>query len=730
MKTTPYDRRARALLLCNGEPMLQCWMGHFFEPFFSDPQAVREGLRAIRRMGFNAVQTDSKGTENFFSRARGEPADPYVAMQERMLKGIRDEGMRHSALAIYCNGDNLYPSITDSPAARGEEPVDLAGRPMGTYRLDSPRAQRVMLAHVRNLMRLYGKGHVELAAKGPRKPVQIMFDPIYKPSFDARGRKAYLTWLKRRYRGSIAALNARYGLRVRNFESLKPEQYWFKPEALTWITCAYPEADAFARRAPDVFKWADHQQWLAERLVAFFRVMKRKYRTMDPSLFLQPALQQWGMLFNPLDASGTDEVLRPLVRGWCSGLRALDPYRIRPHTDGALFISAPLNPEGDPDAYALSVEFSLARAAHGFEPFIAGLYLGRHVCCDIYKDVSPAEALGTLVAHGARGAHVYGFSGLDDGGVLFKMDALFQASVREGNRWARRVIPMLEGERPREIALLFPLAMHLLEPALLPGGAQRRMDTLGWYRQFVDLGYHVDVVHPDQVKAGALEDYAVLVLPEDSAYDLMPDAALERALRAWVRRGGTLMHGPAHALAHRAFGLVERPVERDCVAWPERLIPHGWSTVAYPEAEPWAVYERLGLTAIGRTALGAGAIYSFGFPYGYAYGCRVAPNVPAAYGRHEAYPVSLLGDTPPARIAHPVIRPRWPGTRGIEAAWFGNGVVVVNHRSVPFPLEVFGGGTRLPQLCAAGDMLMPHSAVFIRRKRSRTANAKRAKPSR
>ena len=51
---------------------------------------------------------------------------------------------------------------------------------------------------------------------------------------------------------------------------------------------------------------------------------------------------------------------------------------------------------------ALSVEGSIMRCANGSRPFTAGLYLGRHVNGDIYDVVPPAEAIGTLIAGGAK----------------------------------------------------------------------------------------------------------------------------------------------------------------------------------------------------------------------------------------------------------------------------------------------------------------------------------------
>src|SRR3954468_5651872 len=103
------------------------------------------------------------------------------------------------------------------------------------------------------------------------------------------------------------------------------------------------------------------------------------------------------------------------------------------------------------------------------------------------------------------------------------------------------------------------------------------MDLLGGDGQFVDLGWHVDILHPAQIAAGALADYKHLVVPHNSLYDLGDNAALQGAVKRFVGDGGTLFHGPHCALAHRAFDIDEEAIDFDCIRWREELIPHGWS---------------------------------------------------------------------------------------------------------------------------------------------------------
>ena len=646
--------------------MISIWFGNFFEPFFSDRQCVRQGIAEAAAMGFTTINLDSKAWEDFFARYRGEPASPYVAMQEFMMEEVAQHGLDYTMLALYLCGDNLYPTIRDVPPVRGEESIRPNGDPMGTYKYWSPRAQESMVQHVRGLLKLYGNG-MRRHAGSSSVIMQTMFEPIPKPSFDEEGRAHYLSWLERHFGADIAKVNHRYDLAAKSFSDLKPAQYWLRPEELSWINCAKPTPDDFSRRTPDFYRWIDNQAYLADVLDEYLAAMKNHWRSLDPAIFIEPVLHQWGYFFNP-----------PGHSGWQTGQRALDVYRCASHVDAAcLLIAAPLNAEDRADAMALSVEASIMRGANSGRRFTGGLFLGRHVNGDIYRVIPPAEAIGTLVAHGASSLHVYGYSGLDDGGVLYRTDEIFKESLRAGNRWAAEVMPLLNSARAKEAALLFPLEMSLYEPLEVDVGGRHRMDLLGWYSQFIDLGWHVDILHPAQIATGALADYQFLVVPHNSLYDLGDNGALECAVKQFISAGGTMFHGPDCELARRALGIQADPVDFDCIRWDEQIIPHGWSTVAYRSGAALGTYIQSRRHAIARTDIGAGSVYSFGFEYGYSYSRRTMPIVPPSYGRREMHPIVLLKQTPVALIDWSIsqafdatdercgVRPLWrsPGNR-------------------------------------------------------------------
>ncbi len=691
----------------NQRPFISIWFGNFFEPFYSDREATRKGIADVASLGFNSINLDSKAWEDFFARYRGEPASQYVAMHEFMMAEMAKHGIDYTCLALYLCGDNLYPNIRSVPPVRGEEPICPNGQPMGTYKYWSPKAQATMVEHVRGLLKLYGKGMRRNAAG--KIIMQTMFEPIPKPSFDAEGKQKYLAWLEKRYGGSTTKLNQRYGIKAKSFAKLKPSEYWLRPEELTWVGCARPSADDFAKRTPDFYRWVNNQTHLAEVLQDYLATMRKHWRKVEPNLFVEPLLHQWGYFFNP-----------PGQVDWQTGQRALDVYRCAEHVDSVLFIAAPLNAENRADAMALSVEGSIMRNANSHQSFTAGLYLGRHVNGDIYRVVPPAECIGTHVANGAKGLHIYGYSGLDDGGVMYRMDEMFKESLRTGNRWATEVIPLLDAPRAKEVALLFPVEMSLFEPLEVDVEGRHRFDLLGWYAQFTDLGWHVDIVHPDQVTAGALANYKHLILSHNSLYDLGENSALEVAVKKFVADGGTVFHGSNCELAHRALGVEEEPVAFDCIQWDEAIIPHGWSTVAFACGRPLGKYIQSGKTGIAQADLGRGRVFSFGFQYGYSYSRRTMPIVPPQYGKREMHPVVLLKETPIAALVGVSPLAPMPPIKGVEFARFGKHLIIVNHRSSPVDIRGVPASITISQVPSAAGWLAAHSAVCLQLQKPKT----------
>ena len=689
----------------DNQPLLVMWIGNFYEPEYSSEQAMRKALSEIKTLGFNAFCMDSKQSEDFQQRFDAGISSRYVSMQEYAMSIAKKIGLTHMHLALYCCGDNLYwVGLREFPPVYGEEAAGVDGNGLRTYKYWSPIAQESMIKHCCGLLNTYRENHCVITdtSGADRLPVGSMFDPCLQPSFDEEGRTRYLSWLERKH-GKIEVLNERYGTAFRSFADLRPPDYWYKPETIDLWSQECPDENDFAQETPDLLKWIDNQLWRVEETVRYFKEMQERFAQAGVPFFLMPTLQQWKIFFNDF---GLDS---------CTTFRAVDPWRIGPYVDVVTYNTYPADCHSRANPYVISAEMSIMRSANEGRDVIGGLDILRYIQDDVYNHVSPAEAIATVVAHGGTGLFVYGYNGLDDGGAFAMMPPLFKESVRAGLDWFKAVAPQIDGHRTREIAILFPLAMSLVEPTA-PGtaAADHRQDLLGWFQHLCDLGWMVDIVHPDQVKAGVLGDYSALIIPKDTCYKHIPDQELECAIAEWLRRGGVVLHGPRCDVVGRLAPPEHPLTEVEYIAWEPRIVPEGIDLAYFESDDPVACYES-GKPAISRTRVGEGCLYSLGFDVGYAYVKKDISGIPPKYGRLDMYALPLvdLVESPISAILNGHKRARYPACRGIEYADFGDRLIIVNHNSIPYRLVDTDDTDAVRMYEVDGNMLVPHSAVML-----------------
>ena len=689
------------------EPLMTLWFGNFYRPAYDDKGFIDDAMQRIRQMGFNAVLLDSKAWEDFRDRYAGGEASQYVAQQEYMMQAASREGLAHLFLSLYLNGDNLYPNIRFSPPIHGESVTLPDGADGRWYKYWSEKAQQSQQAHAAGLMQLYRKGHAQIELAGtPRLPMCSMWDPIAAPSFDAEGQSHYRTWLQRKY-GDIAAFNAAYGASFASFAELSPEEYWF--------TVRHGEGSCYALadlrgNTPAFIMWADNMRYLADVLTDYFAAMKERLRSVDPALYLMPNLAQWSHMLC-IDTSRKSDI--GLCELWDTAMRGIDMRAIAPHVDMAHYYTVPVTIDGDPDAYVVSCQHAHIRSLNPGRSFIGGVYWGRFLYNDVYRYVTPEEVVGSIVASGASGISAYGMCGMDDGGLLHRMDEGFIESLARGNAWAKAVIPQLGKRKQSRVAILFPTAMALLEPLRVDGADARRSDALGWYRACCDLGFAPDMVETPDMLAG-LAGCAALIIPADDCYHAQRDPAMEAALRAYAERGGVVIHGQHAEAAELAFGLHPAATESTCYTFRgEGGLLLGAPYVSYP-GETLAAWRENGANCISRNAYGKGFVYSFGFMPGYQVAARTAPHVPPSQRNNALYPLTHMAHNPLREILLSHAQPDTPvAMKDVECAAFEHGLVVINHRSTPVKLDV--SGKWHSQQPVVDGMLPAHSAAFIQK---------------
>ncbi len=691
-----------------GEPYINVWFGNFYRPAYDGDEFIDEAVKMLKENGFNSILLDTKAWEDFRDRYAGGEASTYVRTQEYMQKRILEEGMTYNHLALYLNADNLYPNIRFNPPIYGESVTDADGSDGKWYKYWSDKAKDSMIEHVKGLYKIYSDGFTRCKTKDADS-VEVMctmWDPIVAPSFDIEGRNRYVNWLETKYK-DIESLNSAYKTTYKSFDEIEMEDCWF--------TCKY-EKPVYTHAEldindPSVLMWVDNMMWRRDEICNYFEDMQRRLKEVSPSIYTCPDMAQWSYFLN-IDATALANV--GFSDLWDTANRGIDIYKASKFVDCAHFITVPITPYGDPDPYVSSCQHSMMRAMNEGREFIGGIYWGRFLYNDIYEFLTPCEIIGGMVGCGISGYTSYGMCGLDDGGVLHRMNENFNKSLRIGNEWAKTVIPKINGKRKKQVAILFPSAMALCEPMGVEGNKERRYDLLGYYRMCCDFGYMADVIDLDMVADGALDEYSALIISANDCYKFDVNSVAEEKIKEWVNNGGIMITSPCDEISERVFGIKGTRFDGDAIWYGEGGLVQSDRFEYFTDGESIADYctDRTKKATVMHS-FGKGKVYSLGFACGYSYSAKIAPHVPLSQKNNELYPVPMMKQN----IVDDILKNNGVekcSVRGtnIETSVFEDCMVIVNHNSQPVEIDI--DGEKIFQYDINGHTLMPRSSVYVK----------------
>lgn len=669
----------------DSRPYMNVIFGNFYCPAFDDENFVDETMGLIKELGFNSVMFDTKAWEDFKERYETGALSQYVKMQEYMGRSAHQHGIDYNFLLLYLNGDNLYPHIRFSPPIFGEEITYLDGRPGRWYKYWSDKAQASMKDHVDRIMESYKDGCQRCITEDGKEviPVCSMWDPVVAVSFDEEGQNRYRSYLKELYHRDISLLNQHYGIQAESFETLLPEEYWY---GVKYPDKAFYTEEDVKNRTPEFYVWRDNTLWKIHEMTEYFKAIGPKLKEKNPELFLCPDLSQWGYFLNIYGREQQD-IDNEFSDLWDTAVRGIDMYALAPYLDSTHFITVPVTPDGYPDAYVVSCQHSMMHVMNKNKPMTGGIYWGRYIYNDIYAQLSPAEIIGSMTACGMDGYTCYGMNGLDDGGVMNRMDENFRESLRLANDWFSKVLPLRGNNKKKEIAVLFPSEMAHLEPFEVGNNKIRRLDLLGWFKICCDLGYQVDVISNHEIEAGELDEYKVLIVPTNDCYFAVEHDAMEEKIKNWVANGGVVLHGPQDMLAENCFGIVGEECEKTPYRYGKVIIAQGERFCRYTDGKEVAPYVDGVGCCVAEYERGDGAVYSFGVQIGASYAAKNIPHVPYAQRNKEMYPIIQSRTTLVKDILNKYVTPA-SGIceRGIETAVYEDSMIIVNHRSTPYVL--------------------------------------------
>lgn len=698
------------------KPYINVIFGNFYSPGYDSTEFVDETMGVIKHLGFNSVMFDTKAWEDFKERYDTGVLSQYVKMQEYMGKSAAEHDLTYNFLVLYLNGDNLYPHIRFSPPIFGEETVTIDRKPGKWYRYWSPLAKDSMQQHVERVMERYRWGMSRCDLNGEEVlPVCSMWDPIVAFSYDEEGVCRYREFLKNFYEGSIEGYNRGYGSVHKCFDEIRPEEYSYE---LNFGKDEFFTEEDVKQQSKKFLMWRDNAAWKKWELEEYFKDMLCRLKENNKDLFLCPDLTQWGYFLNIYGRINQDHD-NDFSELWDTSMRGIDIYALADYVDSCHFITVPVTPDGLPDAYVTSCQHSMMRVMNEGKTMIGGTYWGRFIYHDIYEKLTPAEIIGTMTACGIDGYTSYGMNGLDDGGVLNRMEDDFLDSLRIGNEWCQEVILKRKGNRIKEVAILFPQEMSDYEPFEVGDNKIRRLDMLGWYKICCDLGYQTDVISIHEIEKGCLDNYQILILPTNDCYlSASPNAKelhkkMEAEIVQWVKEGGTLLHGPKDQVVSTCFDITGEDCEKLPFRYGSVIIPQGTIFQQFKTGESVAEYVDQGGTCVAKHDINQGTIYSFGVQMGASYTAKNIPHVPYEQNNKEMYPIIQSKTTLLKDMFYKACEPKsCIRERGIETGIFENGMIVINHRSTPYLLPIKGTEV-IYQYPVTENMLLPHTAAWI-----------------
>jgi beta-galactosidase len=256
------------------------------------------------------------------------------------------------------------------------------------------------------------------------------------------------------------------------------------------------------------------------------------------------------------------------------------------HAGAPSLFTSPLNPYGSPDDWKMAkvVDYygtsfypkhsfpvgrdaawragllDFARSSHGDR----GFYIGElqsgfgTIALRISSTVTPADVrmwMWSSLARGAKAVNVYAWypmsSGYESGGYgLINLDG----TITERARWAGNVARVVDANQQlflnakpvrAEVAIIYNPLSYMVGGRRPPYsmGAQgesaviERNSMLGTYRAMFPASLPVDFVHINDLAAGKANHYKLIYVP----YPLMIDEPAGRAMREYVRQGGSLV---------------------------------------------------------------------------------------------------------------------------------------------------------------------------------------------
>jgi beta-galactosidase len=492
----------------------------------SKKEAWRRDLEQIRALGFNTVRC-------WIDWASGEPAPGEYRLDtlEVLLSLAEEEGLS-VIVQVYMDsapewvGRQHPDSLFVSSNGQAIRPESSPG-----YCMDHPGVRKADLAFYEAIARRAAASPAFLGFDLWSEPHVINWaNPTYiqNPEFCfCRNTVArFREWLKAKY-GTLEALNAAWYRRHASWEEVEPN------------------------RLSTILSYTDYVDWkrfIADKLGEDLRARHQAAKRGAPDRWATSHAAGVGLFSSPHYWEGQSD-------DWTMAAQ-VDFYGTSFYPKHSAFVDRDVEWRGALLDFARS--FGYANGGRGF--WIGELQGGfGTIALNVSPTVTPEDLriwTWSALARGAKAICTYAYypmsTGYESGGFgLIRLDGTVTERARVAGGIARLVgerSALFLGARPvpSEVAVVYNPLAHFVggrQRATAYGGPQgevagiERDSLLGVYRALFPSSTPFDYVHADQLKAGDLAGYKLVVLP----YPLMMPAAAAAELREYVRAGGALV---------------------------------------------------------------------------------------------------------------------------------------------------------------------------------------------
>jgi hypothetical protein len=260
------------LRLPNGEPLVCIYyFPHWWEPWKSDDDAIRQDLKRLRKMGFNTLLLDHEWSQAIDGNWR------WLDRAHRLAKEADLKIVPWLSLKTWCdigagNRPALFKEWYGTNVRLGE---DQEGKPTAPVIWHEELIRGGAAYALEYLKRYRDQALLHLAWEGKTRPVlSLSVESAWVGSFDDASNARFRDWVRKQYE-TVGAVNDAWGTRLANYDAINPR------DKSVFDYAAHPKGEAKHPKAVE-----DHVEFRSQTISDSLAQMGKQVRAKHPDVLL------------------------------------------------------------------------------------------------------------------------------------------------------------------------------------------------------------------------------------------------------------------------------------------------------------------------------------------------------------------------------------------------------------------------------------------------------------